>query len=188
MTDEKKPTYFEKLPDEFVPFNVKDPEVNLELAEDIRQHIDRWNLRYPLEQKRSGVFEALRVVQERHGHLTLPLMDAVADYLNMPRVSVYEIAAFYTMYYLNPVGTHVIDVCTNISCRLNGAKNIVEHLKKRLNINLNETTADGQFTLKEVECLGACVSPPVCMVGKKYYVNLTTETIDEMLAHLSGKK
>lgn len=155
------------------------------LASDIREHINKWVLRYPSDEKRSGVFEALRVVQERNGgSLTLPLMDAVADFLGMPRIAVYEIATFYTMYYVDPVGRHVIDICTNISCTLNGVEGIVEHCKKRLGINLNETTPDGKFTLKEVECLGACVAPPVCQIGKKYYENLTPEKIDEILAGL----
>ncbi len=79
-------------------------------------------------------------------------MDAVADYLGIPHIEVYEVATFYTMYYLEPVGRHVINVCTNISCSLNGAEQILEHLKKRLGIELNETTADGNITLKEVEC------------------------------------
>lgn len=160
------------------------------LPPDICEHIDKWNLRYPPEQKRSGVFEALRIVQERNiqnggSSLTVPLMDAVADYLEMPRIAVYEIATFYTLYYLNPVGKHIIDVCTNISCMLNGSEKILEHLKKRLGLSPNETTPDGKFTLKEVECLGACTAPPVCQIGKKYYENLTPEKIDEILDALT---
>lgn len=152
-----------------------------------REHIDKWVLRYPPEQKRSGVFEALRVVQEENGgSLTVELMDAVAEYLGMANIAVYEVATFYTMYNLSPVGHHQIDVCTNISCMLNGSGSIVSHLKNRLGIDLNETTPDGQFTLREVECLGACVTPPVCQIGKKYHVNLTPEKIDEILATLKS--
>ncbi|EKD69794.1 MAG: NADH dehydrogenase (Ubiquinone), 24 kDa subunit [uncultured bacterium] len=157
----------------------------IKLPADICEHIDKWLLRYPPEQKRSGVFEALRVVQERNGgSLTTELMDAVADYLNMPRIAVYEVASFYTMYYLSPVGQHVINVCTNISCLLNDSEKIVEHFENGLGIKLNETTADGKFTLKEVECLGACVSAPVCQIGKKYFENLTAEKVDEIIATL----
>lgn len=159
------------------------------LAPDIREHIDQWILRYPPEHKSSGVFEALRVVQERNGgSLTTELMDAVADYLDMPNIAVYEIAGFYTMYYVSPMGQHVINMCTNISCRLNNAEEILEHFKKRLGINLNETTADGQFTLKEVECLGACIAPPVCQIGKRYYERLTTQKVDEILATLKAPR
>jgi NADH-quinone oxidoreductase subunit E len=153
-----------------------------------RSHIDKWVQRYPAEHKRSGVFEALRVVQEENGgSLTVELMDAVADYLGMPKIAVYEVATFYTMYFLTPVGKHVIELCTNISCMLNGAEEIQAHLEKRLGIGFNETTADGKVTLKEVECLGACINAPVCQLGKKYVVNLTPEKVDEMLEQLHGK-
>lgn len=155
------------------------------LSPEICKHIDEWILRYPPEQKRSGVFEALRVVQEKNGgFLTVELMDAVADYLGMTKIAVYEVATFYSLYFLNPVGRHVIDVCTNISCALNGSKEIVEHLKKNLGIEMNETTADGKFTLREVECLGACVAPPVCQIGHEYHENLTPEKMNEILKKL----
>jgi NADH-quinone oxidoreductase subunit E len=158
------------------------------LSPAMREHIAQWNLRYPPEQKCSGVFEALRVVQaENAGSLTVELMDAVADYLGMPNIAVYEVATFYSLYNLNPVGRHVIDVCTNISCSLNGSNRITEHLKQRLGINFNETTADGKFTLREVECLGACVAPPVCQIGHQYYENLSPEKIDEILTLLSNE-
>jgi NADH-quinone oxidoreductase subunit E len=155
------------------------------LSKAIRDRIDQWVLRYPADQKRSGVFEALRLVQQEHGFLNEELMNAVADYLGMPHIAVYEVATFYSMYYLKPVGKHVVDLCTNISCSLNGADELLAHLKKRLNIDVNETTADGKFTLKEVECLGACITAPVCQVGKKYHVSLTPEKIDAILAELS---
>lgn len=155
------------------------------LSEAIRQHLDAWLLRYPPEHRRSGVFEALRVVQEENkGSLTVELMNAVADYLSMPAIAVYEVATFYSLYHLHSVGRHVIDVCTNVSCSLNGADKVVEHFKQRLGIDLGETTADGKFTLREVECLGACVAPPVCQIGKNYYEQLTPEKIDEMLTVL----
>jgi NADH-quinone oxidoreductase subunit E len=158
------------------------------LSPQVRVHIDQWILRYPPEQKRSGVFEALRVVQEENGFLTTDLMDAVADYLGLPHIAVYEVATFYTMYHLQPVGKHVVDVCTNISCALNNAENILAHFKNRLGIDLNETTPDGLFTLKEVECLGACVEAPACQIGKKYYVKLTPEKVDEIIAEKKVEK
>ncbi len=150
-----------------------------------RKHIDQWLLRYPPEQKRSGVYESLRFVQEENGgSLTVELLDAVADYLTMPRVAVYEIVSFYSMFYLKPMGKHVIDVCSNISCMLKDAEKIIDHFKKKLGIELNETTADGRFTLKEVECLGACAGAPVCQIGKAYYENLTPDKIDQLLKEL----
>lgn len=157
------------------------------LSAAIRQHIDEWILRYPKEHKRSGVFEALRIVQEENGgFLTTELMKLVADYLEMPETAVYEVATFYSLFNLQPVGRHIIQVCTNLSCQLCGAEEIAAHLKKRLNINFNETTEDGRFTLREVECLGACVAAPVCQVSsnKNYYENLTPEKVDEILETL----
>jgi NADH-quinone oxidoreductase subunit E len=155
------------------------------LSASVREHIDKWVLRYPPEHKRSGVFECLRLVQEENrGSLTTDLMDAVADYLEMPRVAVYEIVSFYTLYFTEPMGRHVIDVCSNISCMLSDADKVIEHFKKRLCIELNETTPDGKFTLKEVECLGACAAAPVCQIGKAYYEKLTPEKIDQLLKDL----
>ena len=155
------------------------------LTPEIRAHLDQWILRYPPEQKRSGVFEALRLVQAaNHNSLTVELMDAVADYLGMPKIAVYEVATFYSLYHLNLVGRHVIDVCTNISCSLNGSDELAGHLKKRLGIDFNETTADGKFTLREVECLGACIAPPVCQIGHQYYEKLSPEKMDEILSEL----
>ena len=156
------------------------------LSDSACEIIDEWIKRYPPDRKRSGVFEALRVVQEENaGSLTVPLMDAVAEHLGIPPIAVYEVATFYTMYHDHPVGKHVIEVCTNISCQLNGAEAIGDHLKKRLGINWNETTPDKLFTIKEVECLGACVAAPVCQLGKKYIEKLTPEKIDEMLSTLT---
>lgn len=181
----KKPLNFERKPGEFVPSNLPDPQQIIELPEKLRREIDEWLLRYPPEQKRSGVFFALRRVQEENGgSLTVGLMDAVAAHLGMPKIAVYEVAAFYTMYHLKPVGKHVVEICTNISCMLNGAEEILEHVKEKLKVDLNETTTDGQFTLKEVECLGACVAAPVCQIGKDYHENLTKEKIDKLLAGL----
>jgi NADH-quinone oxidoreductase subunit E len=155
------------------------------LSASVCAKIDRWLTRYPAEQKRSGVLEALRFAQEENkGFLSRELMDAVADYLGMPKIAVYEVVSFYTMYNVEPVGRHTINVCTNISCMLRDSEKVLEHFKKRLDINLNETTADGKFTLREVECLAACTKAPVALIDKKYYENLTNEKIDEILAEL----
>ncbi|WP_010652390.1 NADH-quinone oxidoreductase subunit NuoE [Fluoribacter dumoffii] len=143
--------------------------------------IDHWIAKYPADQKQSAVMSALRIVQEEHGHLTTELMDAVADYLEMPPISVYEVASFYTMYEHKPVGRHSINVCTNISCMLRDSAAVVEHLEKKLGIKLGETTDDGRFTLRSVECLGACVNAPMMQVDKNYHENLTPESIDKVL-------
>lgn len=155
------------------------------LSVEVRAKIDRWLMRYPENQKRSGVIESLRYAQDENGgYLTEQLMDAVADYLNLSRIAVYEVATFYTMFNLKPVGRNVINVCTNISCMLCDSKKIVDHFKKRLEINFNETTSDGKFTLREVECLAACSKAPVALINKKYYENLTPEKVDEILNEL----
>ena len=152
-----------------------------------RERIDHWIKRYPADKKRSGVFEALRVVQEENGgSLTTELMDAVADYLQIPHIAVYEVATFYSMYFTQPVGKYVVDICTNVSCQLNNAEKVLAQAKKTLGIDVDETTADGKFTLREVECLGACVNAPVCQIGKKYHENLSPEKIDAILLELKN--
>ena len=155
------------------------------LSASVRAEIDRWMTRYPTDQKRSAVLEALRLAQdENKGWLTTELMDAVADYLSMSKIAVYEVVSFYTMFNVKPVGRHVINVCTNISCMLSDSERIVEHLKRRLEIGINETTPDGKYTLREVECLAACKDAPVCQIGKQYYERLTPEKVDAILEEL----
>ena len=161
---------------------VMDTNVNNLMSAESLAEIDQWIKKYPANQKQSACMAALRIAQEANGgYLTEALMDAVADYLEMPRISVYEVATFYSMYELSPVGKHKICICTNISCMLCGSDDVVAHFKKRLGIGLGETTEDGRITLKEVECLGACVGAPMLEVGKSYYENLTPETIDAIL-------
>lgn len=151
-----------------------------------REDIDRWLAKYPADQKQSAVMAALRIVQDQNGgFLTNELMDAVAEYLEMPPIAVYEVATFYSMYELKPVGRHKICVCTNISCMLRASDEIVNHLQSRLGIQLGETTADGRVTLKEVECLGACVDAPVLQIGDTYYEKLTPAKIDKILSSLT---
>lgn len=150
-----------------------------------RAQIDRWISKYPPEQKQAAVMAALNIVQQQNGGwLTTELMDAVAEYLQMPRIAVYEVASFYTLYDLEAVGRHKIYVCTNISCMLCGSGTIVEHLQKKLGIKLGETTPDGKFTLKESECLAACGGAPMFMVDRTYYENLTPDKVDAILARL----
>ena len=152
------------------------------LSADSRDDIDRWIAKYPAEQKQSAVMAALRIAQEQNGGwLTNELIDAVAAYLEMEPIAAYEVASFYSMYELKPVGRHKICVCTNISCMLCGSDNVVSQLEQRLGIKLGETTEDGRFTLKEVECLGACVNAPMFQIGRQYYENLTPEKIDAIL-------
>jgi NADH-quinone oxidoreductase subunit E len=158
------------------------------LSEALKVDIEKWTKKYPLERRQSAVLPVLTLVQERNqGYLSRELIDAVADYLNMSRVTAYEVATFYSLYELKPVGRHKIGVCTNISCMLSGCDKIVRHLKNRLKINFGETTVDGQFTLKEVECLGACANAPVMYIGQRYHENLTPKKIDDILDELNGQ-
>jgi len=143
--------------------------------------IDHWIAKYPADQKQSAVMSVLRIVQEEHGYLTQELMNAVADYLDMAPIAVYEVASFYTMYEHKPVGKHLVNVCTNISCKLRDSDAVVAHLQNKLGIKLGETTDDGRFTLRSVECLGACVNAPMMQVDKDYHENLTPESIDSVL-------
>ena len=156
------------------------------LSKHARQAIDEAVKKYPEGRQRSAVFVALREVQhENHGYLTVELMDAVAEYLKLQPIMVYEVASFYSMYETKPVGRHSISVCTNISCMLRGADDLVAHIEARLGIKTGESTADGRCYLKrEEECLAACAGAPMMMVDHKYYENLTPEKIDRILEAL----
>ncbi len=143
--------------------------------------IDHWINKYPKDQKQSAVMSALMIVQDQQGCLSPESMDAVAEYLGMPKIAVYEVASFYSMYALTPTGRHSVDVCTNVSCLLRGSAAVVSHLEKKLGIKCGETTEDGRFTLKVVECLGACVHAPMMQVDRDYHEHLTPERIDAAL-------
>lgn len=156
------------------------------LSAHARAEIDHWLTRYPADRKQSAVLAALREVQhENGGYLTDDLMDAVADYLDLPPIAVYEVATFYSMYETKPVGRHCIAVCTNISCMLRGADVILAHIEKKLSIKLGESTPDGKFYLKrEEECLAACCGAPMMQVDHVYYEHLTPEKVDQVLDSL----
>ena len=154
------------------------------LSKESLDQVKREVAKYPPERKSSAVMAALRIAQEEHGWLSVPLMDYIAELLGMRPIQVYEVATFYSMYNLKPVGKHKISICTNISCMLCGSEAIVKHLEKRLGIKLGETTPDGKVTLKEVECLAACCGAPMFQIGKNYYENLTPQKVDEILASL----
>ena len=158
----------------------------LRFSEHVREEIDRWVKKFPEGRQRSAVIAALQAVQhENQGYLTPELMDAVADYLDLPRIQVYEVATFYSMLETSPVGRHSISVCTNISCMLRGSGEIVEHLEEKLGIKTGESTEDGKFYLKlEEECLAACCGAPMMMVGHDYHENLTPAKVDAVLEKL----
>ena len=156
------------------------------LSEHTLREIDRWVARFPAGRQRSAVISALRAAQEQnHGHLTTPLMDAVAVYLQLPPIQVYEVASFYSMFETHPCGRHHVSICTNIACMLRGAEDLVAHVEQRLGIRQGESTADGRIFLKqEEECLAACTGAPMMMVDHVYYENLTAEQVDRILDEL----
>ena len=156
------------------------------LSEHTRHEIDEWIGRFPTGKQRSAVLSALRFTQEQNnGFLTPELMDGVAEYLKLPAVQVYEVATFYSMFETHPCGRHHVSICTNISCMLNGAEDLVKHCEKRLGIKLGESTADGRIFLKqEEECLAACTGAPMMMVDHVFHEYLTPEKVDKVLDDL----
>ena len=155
------------------------------LTTDSLRRIDREIAKYPPDQKQSAVMSALIIAQDEKGWLSSETMEWVAKYLGMPSVQVYEVATFYTMYNLKPTGRYKITLCTNLPCALQGANVAAEHLKRRLGVGFNETTADGRFTLKEGECFGACGDAPVVLVNnKRMCCAMSPDRLDELLEEL----
>lgn len=154
-----------------------------QLSKHACEHIDALISKFPTDRKKSALLGALSVVQhENQGFLTEALMDAVADYLNLAKIEVYEVASFYSMYELKPVARHNVAICTNICCMLMGSQTIVDHVEKKLGIKLGESTADNRIYLKvEEECLAACAGGPMMQVDHVYHENLTPEKVDEIL-------
>jgi len=151
--------------------------------------IDAEVAKYPADQKQSAVMAALALAQEEKGHLSTEMMDFVAGYLGMPSIAVYEVATFYAMYDLAPVGKHKLCLCTNLPCALSGAVESAEHLKRKLGIDWNETTPDGRFTLKQGECFGACGDAPVMLVNNKTMTSfMTPEAIDKLIDKLAEQE
>ena len=147
--------------------------------------IDREVDKYPTDRKQSAVMAALAVAQDEKGWLSTETMDFVADYLGMPPIAVYEVASFYAMYNLKPIGRHKITVCTNLPCALSGGAHAAAHLQARLHIGFDETTTDGRFTLKEGECMGACGDAPVLLVDNKRMCSwMSDDKLDQLLEEL----
>lgn len=153
------------------------------LTEASRKEIDTWIAKYPTDKKQSAVMSALRIAQDQNaGFLNDDLIDAVAEYLEMESIAVYEVASFYSMYELKPVARHNVAICTNISCMLMGSQSIVDHVEKKLGIKLGESTLDGRIYLKvEEECLAACSGGPMMQVDHVYYEDLSPEKVDKIL-------
>lgn len=158
----------------------------MQLSEQAYKKIDREIAKYPADQKQSAVMSALAIAQDEKGWLAPELMQEVAQYLDMPAIAVQEVATFYAMYNTKPVGKHKITICTNLPCALGGGERAAQYLKQKLGIDYGDTTADGQFTLQEGECMGACADAPVLLVNNKRMCSLMAkEKIDALVQELS---
>ena len=155
------------------------------LSPDALAKIDQAIAKYPPDQRQSAVMAALTVAQDEKGWLSTETMDFMAQYLGMPPIAVYEVASFYTMYDIQPVGKHKITICTNLPCALQGANVAAEHIKTKLGVGFNETTADGMFTLKEGECFGACGDAPVLLLNnKRMCCAMAPDRLDDLIRDL----
>ena len=153
------------------------------LSDHVKEEIEHWKARFPKDRQRSAVISALHAVQhENKGYVTAEHMNAIAEYLELPTIQVYEVATFYSMFQTKEVGRNEVAICTNVSCMLRGADDIVDHVETKLGIKLGESTPDGKIFLKrEEECVAACCGAPAMMVNHKYHENLTVEMVDEIL-------
>ena len=159
--------------------------MNATLSNESLERIDRELAKYPPDHKKSAVMATLAIAQDEKGWLCADIIEWVADYLGIPPVAVYEVATFYSMYNLEPLGKHQLTVCTNLPCALSGAGEAAAHLKRCLGVDWNETSADGHVTLKEGECFGACGDAPVILHNnKKMLIGMTPARIDVLLADL----
>jgi NADH-quinone oxidoreductase subunit E len=155
----------------------------IKFSDDALKVVQSLIARYPQGKQKSALLPVLHLAQsEFDGWLSVPVMDYVASLLNIQNIEVYEVASFYSMFNLKPVGNCLIEVCRTSSCWLRGAEDIVHHIEKKLHIKDGETTADGKFTLKTVECLGSCGTAPMLQIGESFYENLTLEKVDNILA------
>jgi NADH-quinone oxidoreductase subunit E len=154
---------------------------------EVRAAIDAQVAKYPIDWKQSAVMAALTLVQDWNGGwLSRELMDDVAAYLDMPEVSVYEVASFYSMYDLAPTAQHKVCICNSISCMLNGSEDLIHHVEHKYRVKPGETTADGRFTFKEVECLGACKDAPAVLIDKTYHEKLSAAALDRLIEGLES--
>lgn len=172
-------------------FAAHDPQQSFSFSEENVVRAQTIIARYPKGRQQSAVMPLLMLAQKQNANwLPKAAMDVVADMLGMPPVRVYEVASFYTMYNLQPVGKHVVEICTTTPCWLKGSDDIVTACEERLGVHLGETTADGQFTLREVECLGACVNAPMCQIkntnGEHFYEDLTPESVCKVIDTLTA--
>ncbi|MGB0544866.1 MAG: NADH-quinone oxidoreductase subunit NuoE [Candidatus Pseudothioglobus sp.] len=156
------------------------------ISNEAKKEIDFWVSKYPEGRESSAVMQALTIVQkENGGSLNSELINDVAEYLEMPAISVQEVATFYENYNHKPVGKHVLRFCHNISCMLNGSDELISYLEDKLGVKTGEVSKDGLVSVKKVECLGACVGGPMCQIGDQYHEHLTKDKLDNILENLT---
>jgi NADH-quinone oxidoreductase subunit E len=161
--------------------------MNIDFSKESMDEIARLIAQYPSGRKKSALLPVLHVVQKEKGWLSADTMEQVALLLEIKPIEVFEVATFYSMYFTKPVGKYVIEICQTGPCMICGAEDIIAYLERKLSIKVGETTSDGMFTLKTVECLGACGYAPMFQIGETFYENLTTDKIDEIISQLSSK-
>ena len=159
-----------------------DKTIQKELSVEVQQQVEDWMQRFPDDQKQSAVLGGLHAIQHEYSYLPVEQMDALADKLHMPAIAVYEVASFYSMFELEPVGKHTVAVCTNLSCMLRGGEEMLSYIENKLSIKCGQSTPDGKYFLKqEEECLAGCCGAPMMQVNHVYYENLTETKVDEIL-------
>ncbi len=159
--------------------------IHKNLTKKMTLEIDDWIKKFPEGREQSAIIAALTIAQKyNNGWLNKELLHAVAEYLKIPVVTVYEVATFYPKFELKPSGKHKIGICTNVSCMLSGCNKIAQHVKQKLNINFEETTSDGKFSLKELNCIAACDKAPVVQINEQQFSNVTLEAIEQILMRL----
>lgn len=161
--------------------------MNIDFSKESMDEIARLIAQYPSGRKKSALLPVLHVVQKEKGWLSADTMEQVALLLEIKPIEVFEVATFYSMYFTKPVGKYVIEICQTGPCMICGAEDIIAYLERKLSIKVGETTSDGMFTLKTVECLGACGYAPMFQIGEAFYENLTSDKIDEIISQLSSK-
>ena len=163
---------------------VEEQQQPVEFSSTLVEKFDEIIKRYPVGKEKSALLPILHLVQAEFGWTSVPAMDKVAEYLNIEPIEVYEVATFYSMFNMKPVGKYVLEVCQTGPCMVSGSDKIISHIKNKLGIDAGETTADGLFTLKPAECLGACGYAPMMQLGKHFREHLTTEKVDAIIEEL----
>jgi NADH-quinone oxidoreductase subunit E len=161
---------------------VFDPNEVVVFSDSMMQQMNEVVKKFPQDKEKSALIRILHIAQAEYGWVSVPVMNKIAEFLKIQAIEVYEVATFYTMFHLQPVGKHVLEVCRTGPCMLVGSDQIIDYIGDKLGIKVGETSQDGMFTLKTAECLGACGYAPMLQCGKKYHEHLTKERVDEIIA------